>query len=683
MKGDGTEITMDKHNKREIVKNIAIVFLVIMLILTFFSNTILNRTLPEVSTQMITNGTVSSQVRGEGNVETEDPYNLTINETRKIKSVLKREGDHVDVGDIIYTLEGEVSEELTTAKNDLEELKQEYDLSVIDSGLSSTEATQIEAGVTVKTGSILSVLEAKDNEITSLKGQLEEKNNKKADLEYKISLEESSSGDPTDTSAEERALEAAENALDAAKERLSNAKETLDSYIAANAAIETKNAAIENYHRAYDEYYGTSETMGAKEKCDKAEMDYDSRKNDYKKKYDDYQSKVADYQKKSSEYLAADPSASNYAELEKAMKDAEIAKNNAQTAMENALKAKDKAEIDFNAAKIAKENAQSALTVAEQAMKEAEEIQVIVPTEEEMNAAQNEVNSAQQDVTAKEALVADARKKLNDKKNSGSSSSNESALKKELKEVEKNIDEISDKIDKIEKEREDFLSEEKTKLGLEKKYQEVLKKQEEIKELEEKALGGDIKSPVAGTIVSTAYSTGEKTEAGGTVAVIQIDGKGYKLSFPVSAKEARNVKVGDDVTIENAWYYGDIDVNLVAIQPDKTNTRDGKILVFSLTGESVQAGQNMTLSVGQKSSNYDFIVPISALHEDNDGNFILIMQERSTPFGTRYIAKKVEAKVLAKDDKVAAIDAELLGYEYVITNSSKELEKGDQVKLAE
>ncbi|MCR4649406.1 MAG: HlyD family efflux transporter periplasmic adaptor subunit [Lachnospiraceae bacterium] len=670
---------MDKHNKREIVKNIAIVFLVIMLILTFFSNTILNRTLPEVSTQMITSGTVSSQVRGEGNVETEDPYNLTINETRKIKGVLKREGDHVDVGDIIYTLEGEVSEELTTAKNDLEELKQEYDLSVIDSGLSSAEAAQIEAGVTVKTGSILSVLEAKDKEATALRGQLDEKNKQKDDLEYKISLEENSSADPTDTSAEERALEAAENALDAAKDRLSNAKETLESYIAAKEAIETKNTAIENYHRAYDEYYGTSETMGAKEKCDKAEMDYDAKKSDYKKKYDDYQKKVEDYQTKSSEYLA-DPS---NADKEKAMKDAEIAKNNAQTAMDNALKAKDKAEIDFNAAKTAKENAQSALTVAEQAMKEAEAIQVIVPTEEEMNAAQNEVNSAQQDVTAKEAQVADARKKLNDKKNSGSSSSNESALKKELKEVEKSIEELNDKIEKIEKERDDFLSEEKTKLGLEKKYQEVLKKQEEIKELEEKALGGEIKSPVAGTIVSTAYSTGEKTEAGGTVAVIQIDGKGYKLSFPVSAKEARNVKVGDDVTIENSWYYGDIQVNLVAIQPDKTNTRDGKILVFSLTGDSVQAGQNITLSVGQKSSNYDFIVPISALHEDNDGNFILIMQERSTPFGTRYIAKKVEAKVLAKDDKVAAIDAELLGYEYVITNSSKELEKGDQVKLAE
>ena len=76
-------------------------------------------------------------------------------------------------------------------------------------------------------------------------------------------------------------------------------------------------------------------------------------------------------------------------------------------------------------------------------------------------------------------------------------------------------------------------------------------------------------------------------------------------------------------------------------------------------------------------------MPNAALHEDNNGHFVLIVDTKSTPFGSRYIAKRVDVTVLAQDDKVAAIDAELLGYEYVITNSSKYIENKDQVKLAD
>ena len=76
-------------------------------------------------------------------------------------------------------------------------------------------------------------------------------------------------------------------------------------------------------------------------------------------------------------------------------------------------------------------------------------------------------------------------------------------------------------------------------------------------------------------------------------------------------------------------------------------------------------------------------MPNAAIHEDNSGKFILIVDSKSTPFGSRYIAKRVDVTVLAEDDKVTAIDAELFGYEYVITNSSKYIENKDQVKLAD
>ena len=57
-----------KEINRGWVKNAAIIFLAVLLVLTFFSNTIMNRTLPEVATQSVTSGSITARVRGTGTV---------------------------------------------------------------------------------------------------------------------------------------------------------------------------------------------------------------------------------------------------------------------------------------------------------------------------------------------------------------------------------------------------------------------------------------------------------------------------------------------------------------------------------------------------------------------------------------------------------------------------------------
>ena len=81
---------MDEKNikRKEWVKTAAIVFLSIMLVLTFFSNTIMNYSLPEVATEYVHSDNITLQVRGTGVVEAGDPYNVVIEENRVIKSVV-------------------------------------------------------------------------------------------------------------------------------------------------------------------------------------------------------------------------------------------------------------------------------------------------------------------------------------------------------------------------------------------------------------------------------------------------------------------------------------------------------------------------------------------------------------------------------------------------------------------
>ncbi|MBO4776100.1 MAG: efflux RND transporter periplasmic adaptor subunit, partial [Lachnospiraceae bacterium] len=270
---------MNKPKKREVIKNIAIVFLVIMLILTFFSNTIMNRTLPEVNTQSVTSGPVTTQVRGDGVVEAEDPYNVVCDETRKIKSVVKHVGDHVDIDDVLFLLEGETSEELTTAKNDLETAKSDYDLEILNSGLTQAEIASVEAGVTATTSSILASLESKDNEINSLKSQDEDYTKKIADIDKQLELMGYTPVD-TNTEAEAKAVEDAQNALNAAIE-------TRDAYLNAQKAVESKinaQTAYEDSKKAYDE--ADEKLKVAQSDFDKADYDYTVAKNDYYSKND-------------------------------------------------------------------------------------------------------------------------------------------------------------------------------------------------------------------------------------------------------------------------------------------------------------------------------------------------------------------------------------------------------------
>ena len=125
---------MNENNgtkRREWVKNAAIIFLAAMLILTFFSNTIMNYSLPEVSAQYVSSGTLSEQIRGSGTVEANQSYEVKIDETRVIASVDVSVGDTVEKGQTIITLEDGESSELEEAQKTLDSLKLEYEKALL------------------------------------------------------------------------------------------------------------------------------------------------------------------------------------------------------------------------------------------------------------------------------------------------------------------------------------------------------------------------------------------------------------------------------------------------------------------------------------------------------------------------------------------------------------------------
>ena len=538
-------------SKREWVKTAAIIFLSVMLVLTFFSQTIMNYSLPEVATQYVQSGTITAKIRGTGVVESGDPYEVKVTESRKVSSVAVKVGDQVQKGDVLLYLEDAESEELKTAREALETAQKDYDMALLTAAIESSDIYSANQGVSTET------------------------------LRQRI------------TNAQ-RAVETAEDELKAAQE-----------------AVKPLEQKVAELTKLADD-------------C-KAQLAYEEQQNSVAEQRVETAGRALETARANQQYAQTAYNAA------KAAFDSATASGNDQALIEEKKKERDKAETALN-------NANNAL-----------------------NNAQNEYNGAVQNNTNRNN--SQTINNLNSQK--ANYELQTYAVQKELDAATAAVKSAEAKVDEKGKALDELVSSVGNVATLEGKLDAIAKAQEKVDELTAKAVNATITADIAGTVTAINVTAGNTTSAATPVAVLQPEGKGYTLSFSVTNEQAKRLSVGDKADLVNAWRYDDVNVTLASIKPDKNNPGQNKMLTFDVTG-SVTAGQTLNLSVGQKSANFDLIVPNSAIREDSNGKFILIVESKSSPLGNRYIATRVDIEVLASDDTQSAVSGGLYGYEYVI-----------------
>ena len=666
--------------RREWVKNAAIIFLTIMLILTFFSNTIMNYSLPEVATQYLQNGTITAKVRGTGNVEATDPYSVMVKDTRVISSVAVKQGDTVEKDQVLYYLEDKESDELKQAEQELADLELAYMKGLFGGTVSPEVINKVASGNTDSFSSYKAMvtdmqtrLQAAEDRVNECQKAVESitlentisSNNKEnstsadelaeaqanADLTSETaSFEEYKSRKLADLDSE---IKEVQYQIDDLKLLISNAQAAAGSGSSGAdpnpsttpAAPSSSETLFEQQRNLVVEKISVINGLGGAIANDKTQPGWpweDAVKNWYNSlpwttSDEEIQKK---YEAAYGEYRTAVDSMNATAETLK-----EYGSNNSQQGrlegLENELRRLQQTRDEISAITVnSSEGVQDAKNRLEQAQRNIREI--TSANKQASAAAANRLANAEAALKNAQAVY--------------------ELLKTEQTELAANIN---------------------AELDLSKATKDITNKKAEIEKLKENSTGATINAPVAGTVTNLAYAAGETTKPEEAAAVIQVEGKGYTMSISVTNEQAKKVQVGDNAELQNAWYYDDVQVVLSSIKPDPDNPAQKKLLMFNVTGESVQAGQALSVSVGQRSSEYEFVVPNSAVREDNNGKFILIVESRSGPLNNRYIATRVDVDVLASDDTNTAISAALYGYEYVITTSTKPVEAGKQVRLNE
>ena len=99
-------------------------------------------------------------------------------------------------------------------------------------------------------------------------------------------------------------------------------------------------------------------------------------------------------------------------------------------------------------------------------------------------------------------------------------------------------------------------------------------------------------------------------------------------------------------------------------------------------GTEVSYGDTFTWKVQVPlEQNYDCKIPLTALREDSQGNYCLIVSEESSALGTVQKAERVPVTVLEKNSEEAAVDSVLEKTDQVIVGSEKYVEEGDQIRI--
>ncbi len=695
----------EKSKKRELIKTIAIIFLTVLLVLTFFSGTIMNYSLPEVATQLVSSGTINAKIRGSGTIAANESYEVNLKQTREIRSVCVKVGDKVEEGDLLFVLGDLESEELRAAQEALDKARIDYQKQFLE--LSKGYASDDLSIKTLredleKAYAQLDANRVTDEEVSYAKGDLAAAKSTLNQIEYTI-----------------KEL----NALAGESEEYTQAKAKVTELETKIKSLETE---IDGYQKDLEEL-DTGADVGTERKIQDAMAALNSAQTKWKSDWLAYQSTI-------SQLLTQIDGYGSLSSLQYNGDGTYSFSTNAQIAIEGYLREKElgikppstntggspdtgteegqaqdqDAGYDsswrtaYNAL-LADQNDVDAKTQTLQRLQQDSNISS-GSSWEQRRTIQNKIDTASAEMAAVRQELTMARQ------NADSLSSANDQLKGQIRQqealqrqqeasitsLEANLTALQEKqtaykaametVSAKERELDSALSgkdidKQLNNLNLQAMTLEIQKQEELVEKYKKDSVNAEITSPVSGVVSAINVTAGKENTPDQAMAVIDVVDRGYIIKVPVTSEQAKQVKVGDTAEVTNYYWGNDISAVLESIAPDPSSSGQKKLLIFRINGE-IDAGTNISLSIGQRSANFDTIVPKSALREDANGKFVLIVTSRSTPLGNRYTATRADVQVLAEDDTSAAVSG-LASNDYVITTASKPLSAGSQVRMVE
>ena len=548
-------IKMDDNKTKNMIKKIAVDFMIGLLILTFFSNTIMNYSLPEVATEQVISGTVSNKVRGQGVVETNSESDIAVSGIRVIKEVKVQVGDEVKKGQVLFTFDEEENSELNEAESSLDSMELNYAKSLLKLAPDYTEDN-------------MNIKDAKQ------------------ELEAAVDAQEKAEKNDKEIKKLKKSLEKTKKDVEQAEAKTDDLQGKLDAY-----------AEIGDYD--------TIESQLSEDKKTLARLN----------------------------------------------EDLQIAQGNGDDTLQI------QRDIEDKQAAIDKES------------KLLDALKNVKALKAEYNAAKKNLESLQDDKDKYETQISELSANLS-----------VSDAKAQVKEKEKSLEALIRALDA--RRKEDKLSEQADAMDHQAAEKEIEEQKEKIDKLKSSNDLKEVKAEEDGVVYEVNVKEHDTVTPDMPLARLRLSDSGFIVKVIMTKEQGKMIKIGDAANVENIWSDG-ITANVKNIQVDTENPNRNIIVTFGVKGDDVQIGQTLAFSVGEQSNRYDALIPNSSVFEDSRGKFVLVLKVKGTPLGNRYTVKRVDVEIQASDDTSAGVTGGIYEGDNVITNSSRPLADGMQVRLVQ
>ncbi len=218
------------------------------------------------------------------------------------------------------------------------------------------------------------------------------------------------------------------------------------------------------------------------------------------------------------------------------------------------------------------------------------------------------------------------------------------------------------------------------------KQNEITKQQQELtlnKLLALQQAEGKIISPVRGMVTQILITTGDFTSEGTAIRLADIS-QGTRLVASVDKSNEKYISKGSPVNITIS---GSKDkITNYTVSNIKENEEDKTLLdvTIDLPEGVLDSGISADIEILQKSKNYSTVLPVQAIHEEQNNYYVFILQEEKGVMGTELVVKRLNVEIQDKNNTDAALgDGILTGDQEVVSNSSRAISEGNRVRKKE
>lgn len=194
---------------------------------------------------------------------------------------------------------------------------------------------------------------------------------------------------------------------------------------------------------------------------------------------------------------------------------------------------------------------------------------------------------------------------------------------------------------------------------------------------------GEVKATISGVITQILVSTGDFTSDGAAMRM-EDTSKGGRIALSVDKSNEKYVSKGSPVKLKafgSKEEISDYTVSNVTANEQDSNMLD---LTIDLPEGVLEPGIMVDVEIVPKSESYSSIVPLQALHEEQNDYYVLVVQEEQGVLGTELVVRSLNVQVIDKNETNAALEEGLLTRDQeIVSSSTRMIQDGSRVRKIE